>query len=86
MSDFYIHESSYVDDDVTIGKGTKIWHFCHIQKGAVIGENCSFGQNVNVGCNVKIGNGVRVQTTSLSTKASRLRTTCSVARAACSPT
>ena len=61
MSDYYIHESSYVDDNVSIGKGTKIWHFCHIQKGAVIGENWSFGQNVNVGSNVKIGNGVRVQ-------------------------
>ncbi len=59
--DYYIHESSYVDDNVSIGKGTKIWHFCHIQSGAVIGENCSFGQNVNVGNNVHIGNGVRVQ-------------------------
>ena len=61
MNDYFIHESSYVDDNVTIGKGTKIWHFCHIQKGAVIGENCSFGQNVNVGNNVHIGNNVRVQ-------------------------
>lgn len=58
---YFVHESSYVDDDVSIGKGTKIWHFCHVQKGAVIGENCSLGQNVNVGNNVKIGNGVRVQ-------------------------
>lgn len=59
--DYFIHESSYVDDNVSIGKGTKIWHFCHIQKGAVIGENCSLGQNVNVANNVKIGNGVRIQ-------------------------
>lgn len=61
MSEYYIHESSFVDDNVSIGEGTKIWHFCHIQSGAVIGKNCSFGQNVNVGNNVKIGNGVRVQ-------------------------
>ena len=61
MNDYYIHESSYVDDNVSIGKGTKIWHFCHIQSGAQIGEGCSFGQNVNVGNNVKIGNHVRVQ-------------------------
>jgi len=61
MSDYFVHESSYVDDNVTIGKGTKIWHFCHVQPGAVIGENCSFGQNVNVANNVKIGNNVRVQ-------------------------
>lgn len=59
--DYFVHESSYVDEDVVIGKGTKIWHFCHIQKGARIGENCSFGQNVNVSNNVKIGNRVKVQ-------------------------
>lgn len=59
--DFFVHESSYIDEDVTIGKGTKIWHFCHIQKGAKLGENCSLGQNVNIANNVKIGNGVRIQ-------------------------
>ena len=58
---YFVHESSYVDDDVIIGEGTKIWHFCHIQKGARIGENCSFGQNVNVSNNVKIGNRCKVQ-------------------------
>ena len=57
----FIHESSYVDEGVTLGKGTKVWHFCHIQSGAVLGENCSLGQNVNIGPNVKIGNGVRIQ-------------------------
>ena len=44
-----------------IGEGTKIWHFCHIQSGAVIGENCSFGQNVNISNGVRIGNGVKIQ-------------------------
>lgn len=58
---YYVHESSYIDDDVLIGNETKIWHFCHIQKGARIGNNCSLGQNVNVGTNVRIGNGVRIQ-------------------------
>ena len=57
----FIHESSYVDDDVVIGEGTKVWHFCHIQTGARIGRNCSLGQNVNIGHNVKIGDGVRIQ-------------------------
>lgn len=61
MSDYFVHASSYVDEDVEIGEGTKIWHFCHIQKGARIGKNCSFGQNVNVANRVKIGNGVKVQ-------------------------
>lgn len=61
MKNYFVHESSYVDENVTIGEGTKIWHFSHIQSGAVIGKNCSFGQNVNVSNNVKIGNGVKVQ-------------------------
>ncbi len=59
--DYYVHESTYVDDDVEIGAGTKIWYFCHIQKGARIGKNCSLGQNVNISNNVKIGNGVKIQ-------------------------
>lgn len=59
--DYFLHESSYVDDNVIIGRNTKIWHFSHIQAGAQIGENCSFGQNVNVGNNVVIGNNVKVQ-------------------------
>ena len=58
---YSVHPSSYIDEDVTIGDGTKIWHFCHVQRGAVIGKNCSLGQNVNIGNNVKIGNGVRIQ-------------------------
>lgn len=58
---YFIHESSYVDDGVQIGKGTKIWHFSHIQSGAVIGEKCSVGQNVNVSNNVIIGNEVKIQ-------------------------
>ena len=61
VDNVFIHESSYVDEGVTLGSGTKVWHFCHIQKGAVLGENCSLGQNVNIGPNVKIGNGVRIQ-------------------------
>ena len=59
--DYFVHESSYIDEDVKIGAGTKIWHFCHVQKGARIGENCSFGQNVNVSNNVIIGNDCKVQ-------------------------
>ena len=58
---FFVHETSVVDDGVTIGEGTKIWHFCHVQTGAQIGKGCSLGQNVNVANNVKIGNGVKIQ-------------------------
>ncbi len=59
--DYFVHESSYIDEDVEIGSDTKIWHFCHIQKGARIGKNCSLGQNVNISNNVHIGNGVKIQ-------------------------
>lgn len=61
MSDFFVHESSYIDTGVNVGNGTKIWHFCHIQSHASIGENCSLGQNVNIANHVKIGNGVKIQ-------------------------
>tara|TARA_Y100000590_G_C14986019_1_gene738162 strand:+ start:23 stop:535 length:513 start_codon:yes stop_codon:yes gene_type:complete len=58
---YFIHESSYLDDNVIIGEKTSIWHFSHIQSGSKIGSNCSIGQNVNVGNNVIIGNYVKIQ-------------------------
>lgn len=58
---YFVHESAYVDDNVTIGEGTKIWHYSHIQGGSSIGKKCVFGQNVNVGNNVKIGNFCKIQ-------------------------
>lgn len=58
---YFVHESSYIDENVSIGEGTKIWHFCHVQSGAVIGENCVLGQNVNISNRVKIGNGCKIQ-------------------------
>lgn len=61
MSDYFVHESAYVDDGAKIGKGTKIWHFSHVMGGAEIGEHCSLGQNVFVARNVKIGNHVKIQ-------------------------
>ena len=56
-----MHESSYIDEDVQIGKGSKIWHFSHIQNGAIIGKGCVLGQNVNVANHVKIGNYCKIQ-------------------------
>ena len=58
---FFVHETAIIDDNVEVGKGSKIWHFSHIQSGSKIGKECSFGQNVNVGNNVTIGNHVKVQ-------------------------
>ena len=59
--DVFVHESSYIDDNVTIKRGTKIWHFSHILNDCKIGENCSLGQNVVVGPKVNIGNHVKIQ-------------------------
>ena len=50
-----------MDEGAVIGKGTKVWHFCHILPGTVVGENCSIGQNVMIGPRVKIGNGCKIQ-------------------------
>jgi len=61
MSDYFVHETSWIDEDVSIGAGTKIWFFCHVQRGASIGERCILGQNVNIDGNVTIGNGVKIQ-------------------------
>jgi UDP-2-acetamido-3-amino-2,3-dideoxy-glucuronate N-acetyltransferase len=61
MSDFKVHPTAIVDDNVDIGKGTSIWHYSHIQPGAKIGEKCTLGQNVNVANNVSIGNFVKIQ-------------------------
>ena len=58
---FFVHPSSYIDDGVTIGEGTKVWHFSHVQSGARIGRSCILGQNVNVGNNVAIGDFVKIQ-------------------------
>lgn len=56
-----VHESAYVDDNVTLGEGSRVWHFCHLLPGTRIGRNCSFGQNCVVGPDVTIGDGVKVQ-------------------------
>ncbi len=64
MSDstsYFVHPSAIVDEGATIGEGTKVWHFCHVMPGAVIGRRCSFGQNCYVGNTVRLGDNVRVQ-------------------------
>jgi UDP-2-acetamido-3-amino-2,3-dideoxy-glucuronate N-acetyltransferase len=57
----FIHESAYVDEGAVVGEGTKIWHFCHVNAGAVIGARCSLGQNVVVMPRVRIGDNVKIQ-------------------------
>lgn len=59
--DYFVHESSYIDEPCTIGTGTKIWHFSHVMSGCIIGENCNIGQNVVISPGVVLGNGVKIQ-------------------------
>ncbi len=61
MSENFVHKSSFIDEDVIIGNGTKIWHFSHILSDTIIGNNCVIGQNVVVGPNVKVGNNCKIQ-------------------------
>ena len=58
---YFVHESSFIDANCTIGDGTKVWHFCHIMSGCVIGKNCNIGQNVVISPDVVLGNNVKVQ-------------------------
>lgn len=61
MSDFFAHESAYIDEGCKIGKGTKIWHFSHIMSNCSLGENCNIGQNVVISPEVVLGKNVKVQ-------------------------
>ena len=56
-----IHPTAIIDDGVTLGAGTQVWHWTHICENAVLGKNCTLGQNVYVGPGVQIGNGVKIQ-------------------------
>lgn len=61
MSHFFAHPTAVIDDGCHIGKGTKIWHFCHIMQDCHIGDGCNIGQNVVVSPQVRLGNHVKVQ-------------------------
>ncbi len=61
MTDYFVHESSYVDNGAQIGRGVKIWHFCHIMGDTRIGADCNIGQNVFIASHVSIGSNVKIQ-------------------------
>lgn len=61
MNSFYVHPTAVIDDNVHIGEGSKIWHFCHLMPGCVLGERCNLGQNVMIAPGVTLGNNVKVQ-------------------------
>ncbi|MFN2260496.1 MAG: acyltransferase [Psychroflexus sp.] len=59
--EYFAHETAVIDEGCKIGKGTKIWHFSHIMKSAVLGESCNLGQNVVVSPDVVLGKNCKVQ-------------------------
>lgn len=61
MKEYFVHETAVIDEGALIGKGTKVWHFCHISEAAILGENCNLGQNVFIANKVTLGNNVKVQ-------------------------
>jgi UDP-2-acetamido-3-amino-2,3-dideoxy-glucuronate N-acetyltransferase len=61
LSDFFVHESSYVDEPCEIGEGTKIWHFSHIMKNSKLGARCILGQNVLISPDVRVGDNCKIQ-------------------------
>ncbi len=60
-TNYFKHESAYVDEGSSIGSGTKIWHFCHIMSEAIVGKDCILGQNVMIASGVRVGNNVKIQ-------------------------
>src|SRR5215510_1960458 len=59
--EYFVHESSYVDEPCEIGEGTKIWHFSHVMSNSRIGKRCNIGQNVVISPGVRIGDNVKIQ-------------------------
>ncbi len=60
-TDHFVHPTAVIDDNVSIGRDTKIWHFSHVLPNCTIGEQCTIGQNVTIGKNVTVGNFVKIQ-------------------------
>jgi UDP-2-acetamido-3-amino-2,3-dideoxy-glucuronate N-acetyltransferase len=60
-SDIFIHPTATVDEGAHIGRGTRVWHYCHVMSGARVGERCILGQNVFIGARAVVGNGVKIQ-------------------------
>lgn len=58
---FFVHQTAIIEDDVTIGAGSKIWHFAQIRKGAKIGKNCIIGNSVYIDIDSEIGDNVKIQ-------------------------
>jgi len=61
MAEYFAHETAVIDDNCTIGTGTKVWHFSHLMSKCTLGENCNIGQNVVIAGDVVLGKNVKVQ-------------------------
>lgn len=59
--EYYAHPTAVIDEGAEVGRGSRIWHFCHLMGGCTIGTDCNLGQNVFVASGVRLGAGSKVQ-------------------------
>lgn len=57
----FIHPTAIVAPEAELGRGAKVWHFCHVMAGARLGNEVVLGQNCFVAATVEIGDGSRIQ-------------------------
>lgn len=58
--DYFVHRSA-ICESKSIGTGTRIWAFCNVQAGAVIGVDCNIGDHCFVENGVVVGDRVTVK-------------------------
>lgn len=57
----HIEPTATIEDHVTIGEGSSIWHQAHLRSGCSIGSDTSVGKNVFVDVGVTVGSRVKIQ-------------------------
>ncbi|TSA33842.1 MAG: isomerase [Verrucomicrobiaceae bacterium] len=57
----FIHDLASVEPGATIGKGTRVWQFCVVLPGAVIGADCNICANSLIENDVVVGSRVTVK-------------------------
>ena len=57
----FVEPSAFVEDDVSIGEGARIWHHAHVRAGASIGARCIVGKGAFVDVGVRIGDDSKIQ-------------------------
>lgn len=61
MAEPRIMSSVDLDDGVTIGEGSSIWHLSQVRSGASIGQNVVIGRGAYIGTDVHVGDNCKIQ-------------------------